>query len=239
MEENTRRNSEAIVNDGDHEKNNDDDEEEEEDAEAAREANEAARAAEIELEEEREEEARKALKAKQELETQEMEAKIAREEIQEEEEEELEEDEETRALKQRLADAEAEHATLDALDKANEEAIAMLNRHDEKDDNKGEDSLEEVDEDGNEVMGKTSQFSMSLEANKGMFYDEEADKELIEDDPAIKSGSINLEDLDDDEDDNDEDEDANAKRDSLSSKSEEENNHQDNAALAIPMELDE
>ena len=241
MEENTRRNSEAIVNDGDDEKNNDDEDEEEEDAEAAREANEAARAAEIELEEEREEEARKALKAKQELETQEMEAKIAREEIQEEEEEEdeLEEDEETRALKQRLADAEAEHATLDALDKANEEAIAMLNRHDEKDDNKGEDSLEEVDEDGNEVMGKTSQFSMSLEANKGMFYDEEADKELIEDDPAIKSGSINLEDLDDDEDDNDEDEDANAKRDSLSSKSEEENNHQDNAALAIPMELDE
>ena len=237
MEENTRRNSEAIVNDGDDEKNNDDEDEEEEDAEAAREANEAARAAEIELEEEREEEARKALKAKQELETQEMEAKIAREEIQEEEE--LEEDEETRALKQRLADAEAEHATLDALDKANEEAIAMLNRHDEKDDNKGEDSLEEVDEDGNEVMGKTSQFSMSLEANKGMFYDEEADKELIEDDPAIKSGSINLEDLDDDEDDNDEDEDANAKRDSLSSKSEEENNHQDNAALAIPMELDE
>ena len=239
LEENTRRNSEAIVNDGDDEKNNDDEDEEEEDAEAAREANEAARAAEIELEEEREEEARKALKAKQELETQEMEAKIAREEIQEEEEEELEEDEETRALKQRLADAEAEHATLDALDKANEEAIAMLNRHDEKDDNKGEDSLEEVDEDGNEVMGKTSQFSMSLEANKGMFYDEEADKELIEDDPAIKSGSINLEDLDDDEDDNDEDEDANAKRDSLSSKSEEENNHQDNAALAIPMELDE
>ena len=91
----------------------------------------------------------------------------------------------------------------------------MLNRHDEKDDNKGEDSLEEVDEDGNEVTGKTNQFSMSLEANKGMFYDEEADKELIEDDPAIKSGSINLEDLDDDEDDNDEDEDANAKRDSL------------------------
>ena len=131
-----RRNSEAIVNDGDDEKNNDDEDEEEEDAEAAREANEAARAAEIELEEEREEEARKALKAKQELETQEMEAKIAREEIQEEEEEEeeLEEDEETRALKQRLADAEAEHATLDALDKANEEAIAMLNRHDEKDD---------------------------------------------------------------------------------------------------------
>ncbi len=238
LEENTRRNSEAIVNNVDDEKNNGDEDEEEEDAEAAREANEAARAAEIELEEEREEEARKALKAKQELETQEMEAKIAREEIQEEEEE-LEEDEETRALKQRLADAEAEHATLDALDKANEEAIAMLNRHDEKDDNKGEDSLEEVDEDGNEVTGKTSQFSMSLEANKGMFYDEEADKELIEDDPAIKSGSINLEDLDDDEDDNDEDEDANAKRDSLSSKSEEENNHQDNAALAIPMELDE
>ena len=68
---------------------------------------------------------------------------------------------------------------------------------------------------------------MSLEANKGMFYDEEADKDLIENDPAIKSGSINLEeDLDDGDDDDDneddddeEDRDVAAKRDSLSSKS--------------------
>ena len=79
---------------------------------------------------------------------------------------------------------------------------------------------------------------MSLEANKGMFYDEEADKKLIEDDPAIKSGSINLEDLDSDEDDN------TMKMKMPTPKiafrqNRRENNHQDNAALAIPMELDE
>ena len=128
-----------------------------------------------------------ALKAKQELETQEMEAKIAREEIQEEEEEEDGGRRRDASVETKVSGCRSRARDMDALDKANEEAIAMLNRHDEKDDNKGEDSLEEVDEDGNEVMGKTSQFSMSL-GNKGMFYDEEADKELIEDDPAIKAG---------------------------------------------------
>ena len=80
---------------------------------------------------------------------------------------------------------------------------------------------------------------MSLEANKGMYYDAEADKELIENDPAIKSGSIDLEDLNgEDEEDADDDENGPAKRDSLSSKSEEEADRE-NDALAIPMDLDE
>ena len=213
--------------------------------------------AELELEEEREEEARKASKAKEDLimeaEKAAMELKITEEEIPEEEEEEEEEDdEESRALKKRLADAEAE---LDALNAANEAARKMLDQHDERD------SLEEDgngdalppstarEEDGQAKVEeeKTSRFSMSLEANKGVFYDEEADKDLIENDPAIKSGSINLEeDLDDGDDDDDneddddeEDRDVAAKRDSLSSKSEEENDRRDNDALAIPMDLDE
>ena len=182
------------------------------------------------------------------------ELKITQEEIPEEEEEEEEEevDEESRALKKRLADAEAE---LDALDAANEAARKMLDQHDERD------SLEEEgngdalppsarEEDGQQAKVEeektTSRFSMSLEANKGVFYDEEADKDLIENDPAIKSGSINLEeDLDDgddddnEDDDDEEDRDVAAKRDSLSSKSEEENDRRDNDALAIPMDLDE
>jgi len=157
-------------------------------------------------------------------------------------------------LKKRLADAEAE---LDALDAANEAARKMLDQHDERDSLEEDGNGEALppsntrEEDGQakvEEEKTTSRFSMSLEANKGVFYDEEADKDLIENDPAIKSGSINLEeDLDDgdDDDDNDEDDeqeedrDVAAKRDSLSSKSEEENDRRDNDALAIPMDLDE
>ena len=242
LEENTRRNSEAI-NDDDKGK---DEELDEEDAEAEKEANEAARLAELELEEEREEEARKASKAREELmEAQrEMEAKIASEKIVEEDEEEEEEDEETKALKKQLADAEAEHAALAALDAANNAARKILDRHDEQDGGRGEfeHSLEEVELNGNvkeELKETTSRFSMSLEANKGMYYDAEADKELIENDPAIKSGSIDLEDLNgEDEEDADDDENGPAKRDSLSSKSEEEADRE-NDALAIPMDLDE
>jgi len=244
LEENTRRNSEAI-NDDDKGK---DEELDEEDAEAEKEANEAARLAELELEEEREEEARKASKAREELmEAQrEMEAKIASEKIveEDEEEEEEEEDEETKALKKQLADAEAEHAALAALDAANDAARKILDRHDEQDGGRGEfeHSLEEVELNGNvkgELKETTSRFSMSLEANKGMYYDAEADKELIENDPAIKSGSIDLEDLNgEDEEDADDDENGPAKRDSLSSKSEEEADRE-NDALAIPMDLDE
>jgi hypothetical protein len=242
LEENTRRNSEAI-NDDDKGK---DEELDEEDAEAEKEANEAARLAELELEEEREEEARKASKAREELmEAQrEMEAKIASEKIVEEDEEEEEEDEETKALKKQLADAEAEHAALAALDAANDAARKILDRHDEQDGGRGEfeHSLEEVELNGNvkgELKETTSRFSMSLEANKGMYYDAEADKELIENDPAIKSGSIDLEDLNgEDEEDADDDENGPAKRDSLSSKSEEEADRE-NDALAIPMDLDE
>ena len=249
LEENTRRNSEAI-----HNTNHDDDD----DQEAEKEANEAARMAELELEEEREEEARKASKAKEDLimeaeQKAAMELKITQEEIPEEEEEEEEEDdEESRALKKRLADAEAE---LDALDAANEAARKMLDQHDERDsleeDGNGDalppSTAREKDGQAKVEEEKTSRFSMSLEANKGVFYDEEADKDLIENDPAIKSGSINLEeDLDDGDDDDDneddddeEDRDVAAKRDSLSSKSEEENDRRDNDALAIPMDLDE
>jgi hypothetical protein len=214
--------------------------------------------AELELEEEREEEARKASKAKEDLimeaeQKAAMELKITQEEIPEEEEEEEEEDdEESRALKKRLADAEAE---LDALDAANEAARKMLDQHDERDsleeDGNGDalppSTAREKDGQAKVEEEKTSRFSMSLEANKGVFYDEEADKDLIENDPAIKSGSINLEeDLDDGDDDDDneddddeEDRDVAAKRDSLSSKSEEENDRRDNDALAIPMDLDE
>jgi hypothetical protein len=249
LEENTRRNSEAI-----HNTNHDDDD----DQEAEKEANEAARMAELELEEEREEEARKASKAKEDLimeaeQKAAMELKITQEEIPEEEEEEEEEDdEESRALKKRLADAEAE---LDALDAANEAARKMLDQHDERDsleeDGNGDalppSTAREKDGQAKVEEEKTSRFSMSLEANKGVFYDEEADKDLIENDPAIKSGSINLEeDLDDGDDDDDneddddeEDRDVAAKRDSLFSKSEEENDRRDNDALAIPMDLDE
>ena len=249
LEENTRRNSEAI-----HNNNHDDDD----DQEAEKEANEAARMAELELEEEREEEARKASKAKEDLimeaeQKAAMELKITQEEIPEEEEEEEEEDdEESRALKKRLADAEAE---LDALDAANEAARKMLDQHDERDsleeDGNGDalppSTAREKDGQAKVEEEKTSRFSMSLGANKGVFYDEEADKDLIENDPAIKSGSINLEeDLDDGDDDDDneddddeEDRDVAAKRDSLSSKSEEENDRRDNDALAIPMDLDE
>jgi hypothetical protein len=251
LEENTRRNSEAVMM---MENNSDDEEEEDEDeklidAAADKAAREATEALAREQAEELEEEARKALKAEAEMQAEE--ARIDQEEIQEEEETTSSDDDEdedvalevhegdTPELKKKLADAAAELEELEALG-ALEETRALLDRHDERDNKtierfSEEESLQEVDEDGKEIKNR---FSMD---DTGKVYDEEADKQIVANDPAFINGSIDLEDSqgfdsdDDGDDKNLKKGDGNGKRNSLSSLEEEE---EDDGVLAVPMELD-